>query len=105
MQKKGKFKLSQKVPLQFPHKLGSLVASFEGKKEAENVRTRQGFEHGKELETFLPDAEVIEVHSEIPSEKFDGEILEKGKHKNDMEALEIDEKQSDLEYEVKKRGK
>lgn len=102
MLKKGKFKLPQKIPLQFPHKLSSLVSNFESKKkEAENVRIRQGFfEYGKELETFLPDAEVIEVRSEIPSEKFDGKVLEKGKHKNYSEALEIDEKRSDLEYEV-----
>lgn len=92
----GKFKFPQQVPFQFPHKLES--------KEEENVRIDQGFEYGKELETFLPDElgldAEIELSIESPFEKFDGEILEKGKHNKDTGDVEIDDKLSDLEYEV-----
>lgn len=105
---KCKLKLPQKTHLPFPPKLSSLVSGSEGK-EAENAGGEdQGFESGKELETFLPNGlgleAEFEVHSEIPRENFDSNVLERGAselYKNEMEAVHVDEKRSDMEYEVR----
>ncbi|KAI5680798.1 hypothetical protein M9H77_02025 [Catharanthus roseus] len=72
---KCKLKLPQKTHLPFPPKLSSLVSGSEGK-EAENAGGEdQGFESGKELETFLPNGLGLEAEFEISQKVINLEKL------------------------------
>lgn len=115
---KGKLqKIPQKAHQAFPNRLGSLVAGFEGpgREEDEDIGGRfdKGLESGEELETFHPnglgfDREVDdqnEVKSHVKSDDADFlEIKAAHKHKKDLETVDVEEKRSDLDYEVRQRS-
>ncbi|KAL3532330.1 hypothetical protein ACH5RR_005851 [Cinchona calisaya] len=111
---KGKqlIKIPQKAHQSFPNRLGSFVAAagFDGHGGEEDDN---GFESGEELETFQPnglggfDRQVDDLLQNDGTSRHlksdDAEFLEiKAAHKNkkEFETIRVEEKRSDLDYEL-----
>ena len=115
---KGKklLKFPQKSHHSFPNGLGSLVAGFDAHGdggEDENGVVYKELESGEELETFEPfglgshgdvDDHQNEGTSYVKSDAGFSEIRAPPIHKVDVEAIDADDKRSDLDYEVRRRS-
>ncbi|XP_071910922.1 uncharacterized protein [Coffea arabica] len=111
---KGKklLKFPQKSHHSFPNGLGSLVAGFDAHGdggEDENGVVYKELESGEELETFQPfglgshgdvDDHQNEGTSYVKSDAGFSEIRAPPIHKVDVEAIDADDKRSDLDYEL-----
>ena len=105
---KGKLKLPLPVPNKahraFPNRLGSLVAGFDEKEEEYcGGFDLVVFEPGEELETFQPNGFV----SDKESDGVENFVEDRPKPEKDgagpvstVQVIAVDEKRSDLEYEV-----
>ena len=105
---KGKLKLPLPVPDKarraFPDHLGSLVAGFDGKEEEYcGGSDLVVFEPGEELEIFQPNGFVSDKESDgVENFVEDRPRLEKdgAGSVSTVQVIVVDEKRSDLEYEV-----
>lgn len=108
---KGKLKLpapdnSRRV---YPDRLGSLVSGFDGK-DKEIGGSDWEFELGEELEPIQPNASEFDRGGDVENE-INGEDVEPKVRKRPnkdiatpvsvLKAIAVDEKRSDLEYEVR----
>ncbi|XP_071908689.1 uncharacterized protein [Coffea arabica] len=114
---KGKklLKFPQKSHHSSPNGLGSLVAGFDAHGdggEDENGVVYKELESGEELETFEPfglgshgdvDDHQNEGTSYVKSDAGFSEIRAPPKHKVDVEAIDADDKRSDLDYELSQK--
>nr|XP_027069770.1 TBC1 domain family member 13-like isoform X1 [Coffea arabica] len=114
---KGKklLKFPQKSHHSFPNGLGSLVAGFDAHGdggEDENGVVYKELESGEELETFQPfglgshgdvDDHQNEGTSYVKSDAGFSEIRAPPIHKVDVEAIDADDKRSDLDYELSQK--
>lgn len=114
---KGKklLKLPQKSHHSSPNRLGSLVVGFDvhgAGGEDENGVVYKELESGEELETFQPFG--LGSHGGVDDHQSEGKSYEKSdagfseirappKHKVDVEAIEADDKRSDLDYELSRK--
>lgn len=112
---KGKLKIPEKALKVFPDRLGSLVKGFDDSRDAGGGSDREGlqtasFDLGEELETFHPNGFVSErEESDVEKKMVEEELEVKVRSKPDKEIgltpdskhiIEVDEKRSDLEYEL-----
>ncbi|GMH20547.1 hypothetical protein Nepgr_022388 [Nepenthes gracilis] len=105
---KGKLKLPEKALKAIPDQIGSLLKGFDDDKEGEKEGPNPAFELGEELETFQPNGFGSDRENDIEI-IADEELELKTRSKTDKEigstsvskhVLKVDEKRSDLEYEL-----